>query len=389
MIAVSQFCQLLKSNSIDFFAGVPDSLLSSFSQYLESSASRKQHIITANEGSAVALALGHHLATASTPLVYMQNSGLGNAYNPLVSLADPEVYSIPMVLLIGWRGQPGIKDEPQHKKQGAITLSTLETMGIPYLQLNASTENTSDGVNQLIKKAKTESRPVAIVVSKNTFLNDMLEKASVAPPTSLFTRENAIELIVKSLPTNAKVVCTTGMASRELFELREKQSQPHNNDFLTVGGMGHASQIALGVAMYDKNDIVCIDGDGAALMHMGSLAINGNSQLPNFKHIVLNNGCHDSVGGQATLGKQVELTQIARSCGYHFSERVTSQDELNSALPKLFASSLPAFLEVVIDRGRRQGLGRPTETPLQCKLAFMKCDENNESKDDSKNEPRD
>lgn len=373
MIALSQFCQLLKSNGIDFFAGVPDSLLSSFSQYLEKSASKEQHVITANEGNAVALALGHHLATASTPLVYMQNSGLGNAYNPLVSLADPEVYSIPMVLLIGWRGQPGVKDEPQHKKQGAITLSTLEAMGIPYLQLNANTENISDCTNELIKKAKIDSRPVAIVVSKNTFLNDMVETTSPPKKTPLFTREKAIELIVNSLPKNAKVVCTTGMASRELFELREQQSQPHNNDFLTVGGMGHASQIALGLAMYDSNDIVCIDGDGAALMHMGSLAINGHSQLSNFKHIVLNNGCHDSVGGQATLSKKIELTNVAKSCGYHFSVKVTSQTELNNVLPNLFASSLPAFLEVVIDRGHRRDLSRPTETPLQCKLAFMGC----------------
>ncbi|TMP43496.1 phosphonopyruvate decarboxylase [Pseudoalteromonas citrea] len=372
MIAVSQFCQLLKSNGIDFFAGVPDSLLSPFSQYLESSASGKQHVITANEGNAVALALGHHLGTASTPLVYMQNSGLGNAYNPLVSLADPEVYSIPMVLLIGWRGQPGVKDEPQHKKQGAITLATLKAMDIPYLHLDGNTENIPDFVDKLIKKAKTDSRPVAIVVSKNTFINDAVKTHLPEPKTSLFTREIAIEQIVQSLPENAKIVCTTGMASRELFELREQQSQPHNNDFLTVGGMGHASQIALGVAMYDNKDIVCIDGDGAALMHMGSLAINGHSQLTNFKHIVLNNGCHDSVGGQATLGKQIDLTQVAKACGYFFSVRVTNQSELNDALPKLFACSQPAFLEVVIDKGHRRSLGRPTETPLQCKLAFMK-----------------
>ncbi|MCF2909717.1 phosphonopyruvate decarboxylase [Pseudoalteromonas sp. DL2-H2.2] len=373
MISICSFHHLLAKHDVDFFTGVPDSLLSTFSQYLESVPGKHKHIIAANEGNAVGLAIGHHLATSKIPMVYMQNSGLGNAYNPLISLADPEVYSIPMVLLVGWRGQPGVKDEPQHKKQGLITKATLEAMDIPYVQLSPGTQNVEQKLETLFDKINQKPQPVAILVEKGTFINDLPTTITIEPEKeNPFTREKAIKTLLDNLPEHTKIVSTTGMASRELYELREQSLQSHSHDFLSIGGMGHASQIALGLAISNDAQVLCIDGDGSALMHMGSFALNGQSQLSNFKHVILNNGCHDSVGGQATVGLAVELTQIARACGYVFATKVSSEAELISQLSAFWSHSSPALLEIVISRGHRANLGRPTQHPIESKLAFMR-----------------
>jgi phosphonopyruvate decarboxylase len=372
MIDVKEFYNELLNNEIDFFTGVPDSLLKSFCAYIKDNVSSEKNIISANEGNAIGLASGYYLATKKIGLVYMQNSGIGNALNPLASLADKLVYSIPILLVIGWRGEPGKKDEPQHKKQGLITTETLDILGIKYEILDESTN--SDEMKLKIKKAyiymKEKNEPYALVIKKNTF-NEYKLKSNINFDCEM-TREEAIEILISNMKENSAVVSTTGMASRELFELREKYKQNHNKDFLTVGSMGHASQIALGIALAKKDkDIYCIDGDGALLMHLGGLAIIGNQKPNNFKHILINNGAHDSVGGQETVGFKIETLAIAKACGYKKYYSCESKVDLLKLSEKIKNIQEPVFLEIKVKKGARKDLGRPTTTPIENKEAFM------------------
>ena len=338
-----------------FFCGVPDSQLKSFCAYV-ADASGSGHVITANEGGAVALAVGYYLATGKLACVYMQNSGQGNAVNPLASLADPDVYSIPMLLVIGWRGMPGVYDEPQHVKQGKITLELMKTLGIPTEVLPETTVRACSCVRKLLKRAVKESRPVAVVVKKGLF--DEYKLKNKEADIAKVKREAVIEKVLKSLPKNAVVVSTTGMISREVYETRIRLGMGHERDFLTVGSMGHASQIALGIARAQpKRPVVCIDGDGASIMQMGNMAIVGQSGCKNLTHIVLNNAAHDSVGGQPTVGGKINLKAIAKACGY----RLRSDQEIAS----------PLFVEIKVAKGARADLGRPKEPPQVNKKLFM------------------
>ena len=376
MLQAKSFCDTLVALGINLFTGVPDSLLKQFCAYLEKGASNQsfKHIIAANEGAAVGLAIGHHLATSSVPLVYMQNSGLGNVVNPLTSLADSEVYQIPLLLMIGWRGEPTVKDEPQHIKQGRITPALLDTLEIPYEVLDPDETMANEQVSHLIGLARSQKKPCALLVRKNSFevLSSKKKKESTKKVEALFTREEAIHTIVKNIDQDTRIVSTTGMASRELYEYRDSCQQGHALDFLTVGGMGHASQIALGLAQVKSaRPILCLDGDGASLMHMGSLAIIGQSAAKNLLHVVLNNGAHDSVGGQATVARAIDLPAIAKACGYAWVNRCDSQSSLVACLPDFLSATGPAFLEVLIDKGNRKDLGRPKESPAENKVAFM------------------
>ncbi len=351
MIAVSNFIQSLKNLGVDFFTGVPDSLLKSFCAYVTDHFP-DSHTIAANEGGAIGLAAGHYLATGKPALVYMQNSGQGNAVNPLCSLADPDVYSIPMVLLVGWRGEPGVKDEPQHVKQGKVTVSLFETLGIPTAVLPDDETAALELTEKQISRAVSESRPVALVVRKNLFEEYKLQnkEADIAGQR----REDAIEAILKSLPDDAVVVSTTGMISREVYETRLRLGQGHERDFLTVGSMGHAIMIALGIAKAQpQRKVFCLDGDGASIMHLGNMAIAGQSGCGNLVHIVLNNSAHDSVGGQPTVGGRIGLSAIAASCGYN-------------------REGSPVFREIKVAKGARKDLGRPKEPPQVNKALFMK-----------------
>lgn len=371
MVNPEVFYKTLIENNVDFFTGVPDSLLKSFCAYVTDHAPEGNHIITANEGASVGLAIGYHLSTGRIPLLYLQNSGLGNTINPLASLADKEVYSIPMVLMIGWRGEPGVKDEPQHVKQGRITLNTLDVMEIPYEVITEDEVDSLVKIKSMIELASLESKPCAVLVKKGAFSSYKLDSDLVGQFKQ--KREDAVKVIADSLSKDDLVVATTGMASRELFEHRANSNEAHDSDFLTVGGMGHASQIALGVAKGkpDRN-VICIDGDGAAIMHMGSLAISGTSKCKNLKHIVINNGSHDSVGGQPTIAFDVDLTAIAKSSGYLCFNPCSSLTELEGVLPEFLNCEGPAFLEVYTSKGNRSELGRPTTTPLENKEAFMR-----------------
>jgi len=372
MIHPEIFFNCLTQSGVGLFSGVPDSLLKNVCAYITDNTTPDEHIIAANEGNALAIGIGYHLASNKIPLIYMQNSGLGNIVNPLLSLADSEVYSIPIVLLIGWRGEPGVKDEPQHKKQGRVTRNLLDSMEIPYELLTPDMDaiKAEQMLQRIVYKSKAQKKPCALLVRNGSFSDYKLQtdKIYVRP----LLREQALEKIVSELDERDIVVSTTGVTSRELFEFREKQGQGHEKDFLTVGGMGHASQIALGIAIQKKNrQVFCLDGDGALLMHMGALAINASMGCKNFKHIVFNNSAHDSVGGQPTVADQIDIQNIALSSGYRWVKQASTPESIQIAVKELRATSGPAFLEIQVKTGFRSNLGRPTITPIENKKAFM------------------
>jgi phosphonopyruvate decarboxylase len=370
MIRPEAFFDLVTAEGIRFFAGVPDSLLKNLCACITDRA--EMHIIAANEGNAVALAAGHFLATGKPGLVYMQNSGIGNAVNPLLSLADPEVYAVPVLLVIGWRGEPGIHDEPQHRKQGRVTKALLEAMEIPYRVIGPETDNPETGIRQLLAQAVKEQRPAALLVRQGTFEAYTLK--TVTESRGVLNREEALEIILSRL-TGWYFVSTTGFTSREVFEIREKSGSGHGQDFLTVGSMGHSSQIALGLVLSKPGvPVCCLDGDGGALMHLGALAINGSCRDIPLLHVVLNNGCHDSVGGQPTVGYQTDFTAMARAAGYKQSVRVEDLSGLETFLAGLNGSGQPGpvLLEIILKGGARKDLGRPTTTTLENRDDFMK-----------------
>lgn len=369
MIDNALFFEYLKKIDINFYTGVPDSLLKDFCGYISQNVNGENHVITANEGSSIALATGYHLATNKVPFVYMQNSGIGNAINPLLSLSSKEVYGIPMLIMIGWRGEPGVKDEPQHLKQGRIQEALLKSLEIPYEILSSSDSNLfNEKLDKLKKLTLSENCPVVLLVKKNTFKEYKYPSENYM--NSEFNRESVLKTILKNIPYNSVIISTTGKTSREIYELREELNHSHECDFLTVGSMGHSSQIALGISSFKKDrTIICIDGDGSAIMHLGAFTNNGNSGNINFKHILLNNGAHESVGGQPTMGSQINFCNIAKACNYK-SVKLSdsfSKDDVNW----LLKSKGPVFLEVPINLGSRNDLGRPKEKPSDNKVSFM------------------
>lgn len=368
MIHTAQFVESLRQHNIRFFAGVPDSLLKNLCAYLTTHLSTAEHIIAANEGGAVGMSIGYHLATGQIGCVYMQNSGEGNIINPLLSLADEKIYDIPMLFIIGWRGEPGVKDEPQHITQGELTLPLLDTMHIPYAIVN---DNWEQQVSNAIQHIHEHNGRYALIIRKGMFSAPDITLDTSEEPLSM-SREEAITTIVAHTQKEDKVVATTGMISRELFELREHQQSGHANDFLTVGGMGHANQIALTIALqHPQHRIWCLDGDGAALMHMGGMAIIGNSEAKNLAHIVLNNGAHDSVGGQPTVGLSIDIAKIASAMGYKHTYTVADKTELIEVLSEINSLTGPILINILVRKGNRPNLGRPTTTPVQNKQAFM------------------
>ena len=372
MLNSKKIFDYLFEKEVKFFTGVPDSLLKNFCSYITDHTYKSNHIIAANEGNALSLGIGYHLSTNKIPLVYMQNSGLGNIINPLLSLADNDVYSTQALLMIGWRGEPGVKDEPQHKKQGRITLDLLDTMEVPYEVLSADdTEQTAiEKISSIINLIKEHGKVSALIVKKNTFEKYSLNK--IRKTSYDMYREDAIKIIIDELTNKDIFISTTGVTSRELFEYREELGQSHENDFYTVGGMGHASQIALGVALHNKkNEVYCLDGDGALLMHMGSAAIVAQQDCDNYKHILFNNGAHDSVGGQPTVGFEIDFQSIAKSCGYKNVLYADNKNDLKRSLEKMKGLDSCCFLEIKVNKGFRANLGRPTTSPIDNKKSFM------------------
>lgn len=362
--------ELILGQDVRFFAGVPDSLLADYCAYVTDHVADDSHVITANEGNAIALAAGHFLGTGRPALVYMQNSGLGNAVNPLLSLADEEVYGIPMLLMVGWRGEPGVKDEPQHVKQGRVMTGMLDAMEVPWFELHAGTEDPAAVIAQACALMRERSAPVALLVRKGAFAKYKLKK-DVHTDFPL-DREGAVKAIVDLLDERDVVIATTGKTSRELYEYRAARGDGHGNDFLTVGAMGHTGSIAMGVARARPDRrVLCLDGDGSVLMHMGALAIIGQSRLGNLVHVVVNNGAHDSVGGQPTAGFEIDLVAIAKACGYRAAASVSAPAEIGPALERLGAGGGPVLLEIRVNKGARADLGRPRSTPVENRVALM------------------
>lgn len=370
MIRPEYFIEKLRENGIDCFAGVPDSLLKNICAYITDHCDAQHNIITANEGAAVGLAAGHYLATGKPACVYMQNSGEGNIINPLASLTDPEVYNIPVLLLIGWRGRPGVHDEPQHVKQGKVTTGLLNIMGINFDVLSKDEETAEKQIAKAVE-ALNRKEVYALVIEKDTF--DAYALQNVEKNDLTMSREEAIQTVACALGAKDVIVSTTGMISRELFEYRTAKNQGHERDFLTVGSMGHASQVALGIAMEKKDrEVWCFDGDGATIMHMGSMAIVAQKAPKNYIHVVFNNGAHDSVGGQPTVGLNIDLSRIARAVGYPHTYSVSTKENLQEILNEIQKQEGLTLLEVKVKKGNRKDLGRPTTTPIENKEALMK-----------------
>lgn len=372
---VKTFLNVLGS---EFYTGVPDSQLKALCDYLMDTygIDEKHHMIGANEGNCTALAAGYHLATGRIPVVYMQNSGEGNIINPVASLLSDEVYGIPMIFVVGWRGEPGVKDEPQHIYQGKVTLKLLEDMDISSFVIDpGETEEHLRSVMVDFRECLNSGRSVAFVVRKGALTYD--REVRYENPYTL-RREEIIEHIVKASGGDV-VVATTGKAGRELFEIREKNGESHKTDFLTVGSMGHSSSLALGIALSKpERKVWCIDGDGAVLMHMGSLAVMGRYNPPNMIHIVINNGSHESVGGMPTVADEVDLAGVAKACGYPYVTSLAADSapdivsKLDRELEEAAKRNELSFIEIKASIGARDDLGRPTSTPAENKVNFMK-----------------
>ena len=366
---VQEFIKCIVEHGNLFAVGVPDSQLRALCDYLiQQYGISNRHIIAANEGNCVAIAAGHYLATKEIPLVYLQNSGVGNIVNPIESLL--KIYKIPCVFIIGWRGEPGTKDEPQHIYQGMSTIELLNVIDIPYFNLRK--ETTQDELQKITDSFRhylSSGKCVAYIISKDALQN---EDKQIYKNENKLCREKALEIIL-SVTENDIIVSSTGKISREIYEIRERRNQTHETDFLTVGSMGHCSSIAYGIALSKPDKKVwCIDGDGAFLMHMGAAAINGTAKLSNLIHIVLNNGAHESVGGMPTVANTIDLPGISISCGYEYAVSVNDEESLNTVLAKVQNENTSCFVEIKTSIASRSDLGRPKETPIENRDKFMK-----------------
>ena len=373
MIDTLKFFNSLKKNKIDFFTGVPDSLLKEFCFCVTENTNKSEHIINANEGSSIGLSVGYNLATNKIPLVYFQNSGLGNIINPFTSIVHESVFKIPILLFIGWRGEPGKKDEPQHIFQGKITEKILEALEIEYEILNTNTSESITQVERIIKKIEINQKPIAILVKKNSFSKYSFKSKE---SKNNLKREKCIQVILDKLKDEDVLVSTTGKTSRELYELSER-NKLKNPRFLSIGGMGHVSQISLGISNNSSKRVFCLDGDGSIIMHMGSMGIIGDNAGSNYFHILFNNGTHESVGGQPTIGGEINFELLSLSLGYESYFKITYEEQLLDFFKNTLNSVKgPVFIEILIDSSSRQNLGRPKDTPLQQKEKFTKLFKN-------------
>ena len=370
MLDQKKVFEVLKQHGVTFFTGVPDSYLNGFCNYALAHCGER-NVIAANEGNAVAIAAGHYFASRELPLVYMQNSGMGNAVNPLASLADGAVYAAPMLLLIGWRGQGDSEpNHPQHKLQGEITPKLLDVMHIPYTVLTDDDAAFAAAVRTAADYCSTRRQPYGLIAPKGVMADpDKPNNVDGAYPMS---REEAIEVILDHMPPDTVYAATTGRATRELYFLRERRGETKARDFLNVGAMGHASSVALGIALArPERRVVALDGDGAAIMHMGGMAIVAKHATPNYVHVVFNNGAHDSVGGQPTVGLDIDMPAVAKAVGYRKAFNVSTRGELEETLEVVRHEDGPLFIQVCVRKGNRKDLGRPTTTPIENKKAFM------------------
>jgi len=362
---------VFRDEEITFFTGVPDSTFQGWMAFLAERCDQDlTNIIATNEGEAVAVAAGYHMATGKVGVVYLQNAGLGNTVNPLTSLVDREVYSIPLILMIGWRGEPGRKDEPQHIKMGRITTSLLEQLEIPWRELPSDIDSAAGVISELKALALKSSAPVALIVKKGMI--DLWAGNNEIAPMCDMTREEALRVLLAEMPEDIVSVATTGKTARELFELREERQEGHEKDFLTVGSMGYASAIAFGLALGKPSSrFVVLDGDGALLMHPGSLATIGHYAPAGLYHLVLDNNAYDSTGGQRTLSGSIDFNALSKAFHYTGFATVSTVVELREKARLMFQGSGPFLLHIKVKPGARKDLGRPTTTPIENKNKFM------------------
>ena len=369
MLNCEQMAQIIKKYNFNFFAGVPDSTFKDWLKFLTDDNSNFTHIATSNEADSIAITTGYHLATNQIGIAYMQNSGLGNCVNPLTSLADEEVYSIPILLLIGWRGMPGVKDEPQHKKMGRITLALLDVLEIPYAILSEKPEELDKAWSKAYDYMRQNNKPYAIILRKGIF---KAYKTPVKSQMFEICREEAIKIITQQLTYKHVIVATTGQISRELYEYRYNRSQSHEKDFYTVGSMGCSASIGMGIAQVQKEkEVIIFDGDGAALMHLGSWAPISSFESSNFKHIIFDNECYGSTGSQPTLSDKIDFGKIALGFGYKYADHISTYSELNDGIKKLVQTPGPGMLIIKTNKNFRKNLIRPKTTPIENKTAFM------------------
>lgn len=367
----SRLLAQLENMGIDTIAGVPDSTLKQFCDGVQTYQGKMSHYVTVNEGAAVGVAIGSYLATGRPACVYMQNSGIGNAVNPLASLANKDVYGVPVLFIVGWRGEPGVKDEPQHVFQGKITCQLFETLAVDYSVIDSdTTDEQMDAVLQKAEETLSRGKQFAIIVKKGTFEKEEPFQWSNGNP---MVREEVLGRILRVLSRDVVIVSTTGKISRELYEQSDAIYGGHENIFMTVGGMGHASMIALGIAEKrpDKK-IVCIDGDGAALMHMGALPFIAARGPKNFYHIVINNMAHESVGAMPTGCQQASFAEIAASAGYRKADMLKTPEAVEQIGSLIKAEEGPVLFEIPVSLGARSDLGRPKESARENKESFMK-----------------
>jgi len=369
MINGDQLINLFTKEGFEFITGIPCSILKDFLFCLSEKEKMIEHIIPTNEEEAISIAVGYYLATAKIPIVYMQNSGLARSVDVLTSLVNKEVYRIPMLLLISWRGEPGKKDEPQHVKIGRITLKLLETLNIPYTILSKDKSKIAKEIKKAKEYLKENSLPYAIVVRKGLIMSRQPKKTR---EFYTLTREQAIKIIIDNLKGDEIIVSTTGKTSRELFEYREAKGQSHETDFYTLGSMGCSTSIALGIALKTKKKVIVFDGDGSVLMEMGTLATIGHYLPKNFYHIIFENDAHDSTGGQKTVSNTVSFNKIALASGYKGAKTIFNQRKLTDVIKSLKMNSGPQMLVIKIRKGSRKDLGRPTTIPVENKKLLMR-----------------
>ena len=366
MIKVNSLINLFKRNKTDFFTGVPDSVLKELSYYLQNK-SKKNHVIASNEGSAISLGIGHYLSTKKVPCIYMQNSGLSNALNPLISIAHEKVYSIPLILVIGWRGSPNIKDEPQHNVKGQITQSILRLLNIKYTIIRSDTDLKK--FEKQIKVGKKKSSIVACLIEQGTF--EKIERKKKKNDFYKLDKTLFLKTLLETLEKDTKVISSTGYNSRELIYLRDKYKIKDSRDFYMVGGMGHTVSVALGYSLSSKKKTLCIDGDGSLLMHLGSIKTAGTFADKNFKYILLNNNSHDSVGGQNTYANDIDFKNLSKSLGFKRFYSITNDKNLKKNIKIFLKDDSLSFLEVKVSNNKIKKLPRPTDL-IKIKKLFMK-----------------
>ncbi len=366
MIKILSLIKILRKNNVSFFSGVPDSVLKQLSIFLQKK-NKNNHIVASNEGAAVSIGIGHHLSTRKIPCIYMQNSGLSNAFNPLISIANEKVYSIPLILIIGWRGSPHIKDEPQHNAKGKITLDLLKLLNIKYTIIRKNSDLIK--FNKLIKNAKKNKKIVACLIERETLEKN--KKKEIKKDFYHLDKELFLKTLLETVKKNTKIISSTGYNSRELIYLRNKYNFKNSKDFYMVGGMGHTSSVALGYSLFSNEQIVCIDGDGSLLMHLGSIKTAGTFANKNFKYILLNNNSHDSVGGQNTYANNIDFKKLSKSLGFKKFYSIKNKNNLKKSIKKFLTQGNLNFLEVKISNNKIKKLPRPTNL-IKIKNLFMK-----------------